>query len=172
MLVVVEVLEETLCVKTVAQKQLLESINDIISEVPFDFIGVCSSIDSLSPCIIQYYIYSFFKSFLGKDLIHCITEISPPDVLALFGSLEVGSYQIELTLRQDDFSHIESYSELCHSDVSASEFIKVSEEFSNSDSLFLAAASDPCNAVVHIIWLVTHDFVPHITGLILGEILE
>jgi predicted lipid carrier protein YhbT len=61
-----------------------------------------------------------------------------------FGSFKIISKKAEFSTRKYDFTHIQSNTELCLSNKSWSKFIKITEKFSDSDTLFFANLSKFC----------------------------
>jgi hypothetical protein len=90
-------------------------------------------------------------------LINIITEVSPANVLAFLWSLEIGNKLIEFVSTQDNFSHVQSNSKLSLGDISTSELIKVSEKFTNSNSLLFALLSELSKDIFNIIWNIFFD---------------
>ena len=93
-------------------------------------------------------------------------------MLSFFGGSEVVSNQLELSWRQNYLGHVQTYSELGLSDVTASQFVEVSEELSHSDPLFFAQFSDSGNAVVNVFGSESHYVIAYQSGLVLREVRE
>lgn len=75
---------------------------------------------------------------LGEYLVNRVTEVSPSDVAAFFGSSEVVAKSLELLARKNDLGHVQADAELSLSNVARSKLVKVTEELSNTCSLLLA----------------------------------
>ena len=109
---VVEVLEEALGVKSVLPDKVFELINDTLH---ICFLCVCSirsSIGDVSASSSNLLINILFKSLFSEDFVNIVAECSPFNVIALFWCF-VGSAQFfKFRLRNLDFGHVETDSEL------------------------------------------------------------
>lgn len=88
---------------------------------------------------------------LSEHLIDGVTEISPPDVAALLGSLEVLHELLELIAREDNLGHVKADAELGLGDEAGAELIEVTEELRHSGALLLAEETDASEDVFDII---------------------
>jgi len=59
--------------------------------------------------------------------------------------------------RKNNFTHVKPNSKLCFSNSPTSQFIKISEKFTNSDSLFHTLLSQLGKNVLNIIWNIFFD---------------
>lgn len=91
MSVVVEVLEEALCIKSVFTHNLLETSYYFLYDCAFLISWLLATVISLGASIVQYNINRLFKLFLGENLVDFVRENLPLDVLALFWRLEIFS---------------------------------------------------------------------------------
>lgn len=93
-------------------------------------------------------------------------------MLTFFWSLEVSGQKIELSLTDDYFGHAEGNSELRIGDVACSKFVKVSEEFINSNASLFTDCSHSCNDVVKVLWGVSNNLGFAHSWLGLGEVFK
>ena len=137
----IKVLEETLNIKSLSSQELLEPSYNFLRDVSLLLVCICSSILSWSSSIIHNHINCFFKTLLCEDFVNWITEFSPFNMLSFFWCLEKGNKFIKFITWKHNLGHIEADSKLSFSNETSSKLIKVSIEFTDSDSLLLALVS-------------------------------
>ena len=118
--VLVEVLEERLRVETVLADYLLEAKDNVVNAGNISLAGVLTAVDGLSLGIVKGDVNGAFEVLLGEDLIDAVAEVTPQDVLALFGGLEVGGDELELGVADHNLGHGEADAELGVGDESGS----------------------------------------------------
>jgi len=87
--VLIEVLEETLAVKSVLFNDLLESKDNIVNDCTLFLASFSTTVVGAGTSIVNYSINLLFETFLCKNLINIIAELSPFNVLTFFWCLEV-----------------------------------------------------------------------------------
>lgn len=115
---------------------------------------------------------ALLEILLGEHFVDAVAELSPADVSALLGSLEVVGQEAELSAGQHNLAHVETNSELSLSDIAASQFVEVAEEFRDSNSLLLADLSQLGNDVLDVVRLVLLDVVARDSGSGLRVVVE
>ena len=89
--VVIEVLEEALCIKSVFTNNFLEISNDFLYNNTLFICWLLAAIISSSASIIQYNINWLFKFFLSENLIDLVREYLPLNMFTFFWRLEMFS---------------------------------------------------------------------------------
>lgn len=87
-----------------------------------------------------------------------IAECFPAHVLTFFGGLKVSGQQFEFLMGDLNLAQVETNAELRVGDISASKFVKVTEEFTNTNTLLRADLSDAGTNVLNILWCVANNF--------------
>ena len=130
---------------------LFESLDNIITQVSFNFTWFSSTVKSHSSCIVQNLVNIFLKTFLGENFLNRVLEISPSNMLSFFRSSKLLSNEFKFMRWENNLGHIQTDSELCFSYIATSQFVKISEELSNSDSMLGTESSDSSQAIFNII---------------------
>jgi len=170
--VLVEILEEGLSVKAVFANNFLEAENNVVNAGNFLISGIMTTVDGFGFGIIEDGIDILLKVFLSKDLIDSITELTPVDVLSFLRGLEGCGDELELGVADNDLGHGKTNAELSAGDESGSKFIKVTEEFTNSDSLLRTKLTNASKNILNVIRGVADNFSLGNSGLGLGEVVE
>lgn len=158
MSVAVKVLEEALGVESVLSHELCEVFGDTFHVFKLILSGRGSAVDNIDASSANFGIQILFKTLLCEGFVNGIAEISPLNVIARLWSLVLLAKILKFRVGDGNLSHVESNSELRGCDVARSQSVEVSEEFTNSDSLLSAGASNASENVIHIVWGVTHNF--------------
>ena len=117
--------------------ELLESVFQGFNVSEIDSVWVRSSVIGNGSCIINNGVDALLlKALLGEDEVNVIREVSPSNLLCI-STLVVRLQSIELVAAQHDLGHVQTDSKLGSCDVSLSQLVKISEEFRDSNSLFL-----------------------------------
>lgn len=95
MLVSVPVLEETLCIESVFDEQVSESLNDFVRLRNLELRRSLSSVHRLSSDIVKCDVNILLKSLLGEDLVDSIAEFSPFNMLSFFRRSEMVAEEAE-----------------------------------------------------------------------------
>ena len=112
MSVLVEVLEEALCIESVLSHKLHELSNHSLDILSLLSGGLESLILSLSSSNSDINIKLLLETLLGEDFINIVAEVSPPDMLSSLLSLVSLTEFLKLLVGDWDFSHAETHSEL------------------------------------------------------------
>jgi len=170
--VAVEILEEALCIESVLPHKLHKFVSNTLHICSLSVSCLRPAIDDISSSLTNIGIDGFFKTFLSEDFINSVTKFSPFNVVASFWCFEGSAKLLELRLRNWDFSHVKTNSELSSSNEARSKPIKVSEEFSNSDSLLHASLSDAGKNIIYIVGSIANNLSFTNASLCLREVIE
>jgi len=151
MVVSILILEETLSIESFSVNQELKLFLNISHVFMVILIWLTLAIDWLSSGIIKRNIYRLLKIFFGEYFIDAVTKLSPANMGSCLWCLESFGEKSEFSSGKHDFTHVQSNSELGFSDISTSQFIEISKEFSDSNSLFFASLSQLGNDIIDII---------------------
>lgn len=157
MIVSILILEETLGIESFSVNQELKLFLNISHVFMVSLIWLTLAIDRLSSRIIKRDIYRLLQILFSEYFIDAVTELSPANVGTCLWCLESFAEKSEFSSWKHDFTHVQSNSELGFSDISTSQFIEISKELSNSNSLFFASLSQLSNDIINIIRLVLLD---------------
>lgn len=105
----------------------------------------------MSSGIIKFDVYRLLEIFFSEYFIDSVAELSPANMSSCLWCLEFFGEKFEFRSREHDFAHVQSNSELGFSDISTSQFVEISEEFGDSNSLFFAGLSQLGDDIIDII---------------------
>ncbi len=168
----VEILEETLRIKSVLSDKLSEVGDNCLYVCSLSWRGLSTVVLDIGASSSDLGVNTLFETLLGEDFVNVVAELPPLDMLACLGSLVDSTKLLELLVGDRDLGHAHSHSELVGSDEPRSQLVEISEEFVNSDSLLEASLADSCKNVVHVDWGVTDDFSLADSSLSLWEVIE
>ena len=172
MSVTIKVLEKALCVKSVLSNEFLEIFNNSLNISPLFFGSCWSAVDYIRACNAYRCVQIFLKSLLCKNFINIITELSPLDVSSFFWCFISLTELFKFLLWDAEFAHIEADSELRSGYEAGPEFVEISEELTDSDSLFQTSSSDTSKNIINIIWSVANYLCFARACLSLWEVIE
>lgn len=167
----VMVLEEALGVEPLSDDQGLELVLQVLDVEFISFGWFRSTVVRLGSGIVEGDVHRLLEALLGEDEVHIVTEVPPSHLLVLV-ALEVIAELPELIAAENDLAHVQADSELSLSDESAPEFIKISEEFTDSNSLLFAGLSELGQDIFDVVWHVLDDIDSGDSGLGLGVVVE
>ena len=160
MIVTIPILEETFCVKSFFSNNFGETIQNSLNLFLFSFICWRSTVNSIESSSSNICIKIFLKTLSSENFINTVTECFPANVISSFWRLKMSTYLIEFHLWNWKFGHVQANSELSWCDVSWSQFIEISEEFWNTNSLFNYGLSYSCDGVIYIVWFCPNRVIP------------
>jgi len=105
-LVLVEVLEETLCMESVSAHDFTESAHNFVNANLIVFDRNLTTVVGFLSCVTKRLVKFLFEAFLGEYLIDLVAEISPSNVFSFLRCLEVVAQHLEFFSRDWKLSHV------------------------------------------------------------------
>lgn len=108
----IKVLEETLSIKSVLSHKLSEISNDSLYVISLFLSSLDTVVLNLGSSCANFSIKVLLESLFGEDLVNMIAEFSPFNMFSSLWSLVNLVKLLKLSMRNWNFSHAQSHSEL------------------------------------------------------------
>ena len=113
----VEVLEETLSIKSILSHKLHELSSNSLNISSLLWGGLKTVILDLGSCNSNFNVKILLKTLLGENFISIIAELSPLDMLTSLWCFVSFNQLLEFLMRDWNLGHAQSHSELVSSDI-------------------------------------------------------